>query len=62
MGDKTGAYSGMFDCFRKTFATDGLTAFYKGFVPNFARLGSWNVIMFMTLEKVRKVYVEMSSG
>lgn len=30
-----------------------LQAFYKGFVPNFARLGSWNVAMFLMLEQVR---------
>lgn len=30
----------------------GPLAFYKGFLPNFARLGSWNVIMFLTLEQV----------
>ncbi|KAG6491403.1 hypothetical protein ZIOFF_052745 [Zingiber officinale] len=30
----------------------GPLAFYKGFIPNFARLGSWNVIMFLTLEQV----------
>ena len=28
-------------------------AFYKGFIPNFGRLGSWNVIMFLTLEQVK---------
>lgn len=30
----------------------GPLAFYKGFLPNFGRLGSWNVIMFLTLEQV----------
>lgn len=30
----------------------GPLAFYKGFIPNFARLGTWNVIMFLTLEQV----------
>jgi hypothetical protein len=38
--------------------TTGLTqlnptqAFYNGFMPNFARLGSWNVAMFLMLEQV----------
>lgn len=27
-------------------------AFYNGFMPNFARLGSWNVAMFLMLEQV----------
>ena len=33
----------------------GPLAFYKGFIPNFGRLGSWNVIMFLTLEQVQSV-------
>ncbi|GKC09595.1 mitochondrial uncoupling protein 1 [Tanacetum coccineum] len=33
----------------------GQFAFYKGFIPNFKRLGSWNVIMFLTLEQAKKV-------
>jgi len=33
-------------------AVQGVGAFYKGFIPNFGRLGSWNVIMFLTLEQV----------
>eukprot|EP00252_Welwitschia_mirabilis_P009508 TRINITY_DN22151_c0_g1_i1.p1 TRINITY_DN22151_c0_g1~~TRINITY_DN22151_c0_g1_i1.p1 ORF type:complete len:301 (-),score=49.56 TRINITY_DN22151_c0_g1_i1:609-1511(-) len=47
-------YKGTFDCFIKTFTNDGIGAFYKGFIPNFGRLGSWNVIMFLTLEQVKK--------
>ncbi|CAM5134936.1 unnamed protein product [Eretmochelys imbricata] len=31
---KTGQYSGMFDCARKILKREGLTAFYKGYVPN----------------------------
>jgi len=26
--------------------------FYRGFLPNFARLGSWNCAMFLTVEQV----------
>ena len=51
-------YSGMVDCFRKTYVNEGIFAFYKGFLPNFARLGSWNVVMFLSLEKVRKLYLD----
>ncbi|WMV45674.1 hypothetical protein MTR67_039059 [Solanum verrucosum] len=35
-----------------TWLMQGPLAFYKGFLPNFFRLGSWNVIMFLTLEQV----------
>lgn len=55
MGDSKGQYSGVLDCFVKTAKNDGITAFYKGFLPNFGRLGSWNVVMFLTLEQVRKL-------
>lgn len=51
-GDKDGLYRGVLDCFGKTFRNEGMLAFYNGFVPNFARLGSWNVVMFLTVEQV----------
>ncbi|KAL6519443.1 Matrilysin [Orobanche gracilis] len=53
MGDA--AYKSTLDCFVKTLKNDGPLAFYKGFIPNFGRLGSWNVIMFLTLEQAKKV-------
>ncbi|KAF5827525.1 mitochondrial carrier domain-containing protein [Dunaliella salina] len=55
MSDNTGRYSGVLDCFAKTARTEGLPAFYRGFIPNFGRLGSWNVAMFLTLEQVKKL-------
>lgn len=54
MGDST--YKNTLDCFIKTLKNDGPLAFYKGFLPNFGRLGSWNVIMFLTLEQVKKFF------
>ena len=53
MGDTQGMYKGTLDCFMKTLSTDGPMAFYKGFGPNFARLGSWNVARFLTLEQIK---------
>ncbi|ACO61286.1 mitochondrial carrier family [Micromonas commoda] len=49
-----GRYSGFLDCAVTTARVEGLGAFWKGFLPNFGRLGSWNVVMFLTLEQVRK--------
>lgn len=51
-GDSAGRFNGVLDCFVKTARQEGPLAFYKGFVPNFGRLGSWNVAMFLTLEQV----------
>jgi solute carrier family 25 uncoupling protein 8/9 len=53
MGDSS-AYKNTLDCFVKTLKNDGPLAFYKGFIPNFGRLGAWNVIMFLTLEQAKK--------
>ncbi|KAK4760372.1 hypothetical protein SAY87_005265 [Trapa incisa] len=52
MGDST--YKSTLECFMKTWKHEGFFAFYKGFLPNFGRLGSWNVVMFLTLEQAKK--------
>lgn len=54
MGDSS-IYKSTVDCMVKTLNVEGALAFYKGFLPNFGRLGSWNVIMFLTLEQVKKL-------
>ncbi len=59
-GDKTGQYSGLVDCFVKSFRTGGLATFYNGFLPNFARLGSWNCAMFLTVEQVLPAFPLLS--
>ncbi|CAL0309684.1 unnamed protein product [Lupinus luteus] len=53
MGDSS--YKSTFDCFFKTSFNEGFLAFYKGFLPNFGRVGAWNVIMFLTLEQAKRV-------
>ncbi|KAK9830971.1 hypothetical protein WJX81_004075 [Elliptochloris bilobata] len=60
MGDRQGQYSGMLDCFVKSFRSGGLGTFYQGFLPNFARLGSWNVVMFLTMEQAKRFLREWS--
>ncbi|KAI5682676.1 hypothetical protein M9H77_03904 [Catharanthus roseus] len=60
MGDS--AYKSTLDCFVKTLKNDGPLAFYKGFIPNFGRLGSWNVIMFLTLEQAKKLVRSLESS
>lgn len=34
---------------------EGISAFYKGFVPNFARLASFNVVLWLSYEEIRKL-------
>ncbi|KAF4387980.1 hypothetical protein F8388_005597 [Cannabis sativa] len=52
MGDSN--YKNTLDCFFKTLKSEGILAFYKGFLPNLSRFGSWNVIMFLTLEQTKR--------
>jgi len=46
-------YPNIVKCFTRTLGEEGPKAFYKGFTPNFIRLGSWNVVMFMSLEQIK---------
>ena len=39
-------------------AKEGPLAFYKGFTANFMRLGSWNVVMFVSLEQIKGQFVK----
>ncbi|KAE9447709.1 hypothetical protein C3L33_20388, partial [Rhododendron williamsianum] len=61
MGDSS-AYKNMLDCFVKTLKNDGPFAFYEGFIPNFGRLGSRTVIMFLTLEQAKKFLRSIESS
>ena len=45
-----GKFKGPVDVLVSTFKNEGPTAFYKGFIPNVARLGGYNMILWVTLE------------
>ena len=44
------------DCAKKTMKSEGPTALWRGFWPNYARLGPHNVIMWLIVEQVRSFY------
>lgn len=46
-------YRGMIDCFAKSARAEGVGALWKGFWPNYARVGPRVVIIFMVLERLR---------
>ncbi|KAJ1442154.1 Mitochondrial carrier protein [Sesbania bispinosa] len=48
-------YSGALDCVLKTVRAEGPMALYKGFVPTITRQGPFTVVLFVTLERVRKL-------
>jgi solute carrier family 25 uncoupling protein 8/9 len=53
--DGTLQYRGMGHAFVTIFRDEGPLAFYKGFVPNFMRLGSWVTVMFLSYEQIKRL-------
>jgi hypothetical protein len=53
MKDNVGKYNGMIDCFQKTFQQEGISSFWKGFVPAWARVGPRVGICFVVMEQLR---------
>jgi hypothetical protein len=49
-------YRGMMHCFATIAAQEGLAGFYKGFVPNFMRLGPQTIMTFIFYEQFTKLY------
>lgn len=58
MNAKVGQYAGMIDCARGMVNSSGWSSFYKGFTPSFMRMGSWNVVMFVTYEQLKKLSLQ----
>lgn len=51
-------YAGALDCAMKTIKAEGPMALYKGFIPTISRQGPFTVVLFVTLEQVRKLLKE----
>lgn len=58
MNADVGVYPGAMQCAITMAREGGPMAFYKGFMPSFIRLGSWNIVMFMTFEQLKRVVME----
>eukprot|EP00164_Ancoracysta_twista_P011474 GFYU01017682.1.p1 GENE.GFYU01017682.1~~GFYU01017682.1.p1 ORF type:complete len:315 (-),score=81.12 GFYU01017682.1:483-1427(-) len=54
-------YSGMIDCFAKSIRTDGILSLWKGFWPNFGRVGPRVVIVFTVMEKLKSAAKDTAS-
>ncbi|KAJ1389350.1 Mitochondrial substrate/solute carrier [Sesbania bispinosa] len=52
---ETPPYNGALDCALKTVRAEGPLALYKGFIPTISRQGPFTVVLFVTLEQVRKL-------
>lgn len=54
MNSHPGQYNSAINCALNMLRHEGPTAFYKGFMPSFLRLGSWNIVMFVTYEQIKR--------
>lgn len=54
MNSHSGQYNSAINCALNMLRHEGPTAFYKGFMPSFLRLGSWNIVMFVTYEQIKR--------
>ncbi|XP_043969352.1 mitochondrial brown fat uncoupling protein 1 [Gambusia affinis] len=54
MNSPPGQYRSAINCAWTMMTKEGPTAFYKGFMPSFLRLGSWNVVMFVSFEQIKR--------
>ncbi|KDP41465.1 hypothetical protein JCGZ_15872 [Jatropha curcas] len=52
---KAPPYNGAIDCAMKTVRAEGIMSLYKGFIPTISRQGPFTVVLFVTLEQVRKL-------
>ncbi|XP_035250099.1 kidney mitochondrial carrier protein 1 [Anguilla anguilla] len=57
LGGANAGYKGTVDCLLQTLRSEGFFALYKGFFPNWLRLGPWNIIFFITYEQLKKLDV-----
>ncbi|KAL8476265.1 hypothetical protein ACS0TY_028799 [Phlomoides rotata] len=56
---KVAPYRGAVDCAVKTIKAEGPIALYKGFIPTISRQGPFTIVLFVTLEQVRKLFKDL---
>ena len=49
-------YHGMAHCFVRTVADDGFLALWRGFLPNYCRVGPRVAIVFVVMEQLREIF------
>ena len=50
-----GRYKGPIDVIATTLRQEGFFALYKGFIPNVFRLSLYNIVFWLTIEKIKKI-------
>ncbi|ESO12967.1 hypothetical protein HELRODRAFT_62433 [Helobdella robusta] len=59
MNSAKGVYRGAFHCAAVMWKEGGPLAYYKGFMPSFLRLSTWNIAMFVTFEQFKRFFSKM---
>ncbi|XP_012671968.2 mitochondrial uncoupling protein 3 [Clupea harengus] len=54
MNSTPSQYTSAINCALTMMTKEGPAAFYKGFTPSFLRLGSWNIVMFVSYEQIKR--------
>lgn len=54
-----GRYSGVINCLSTMIRDNGIGSIYKGFVPSFIRFGTWNIIMFVCYEQLKRRFADL---
>nr|XP_057937042.1 dicarboxylate carrier SLC25A8-like isoform X1 [Doryrhamphus excisus] len=62
MNSVPGQYSSAINCAFTMLVKEGPSAFYKGFMASFLRLGSWNIVMFMSYEQIKRGAVRLQQA
>uniref|UniRef100_A0A3P9JFN1 Dicarboxylate carrier UCP2 n=1 Tax=Oryzias latipes TaxID=8090 RepID=A0A3P9JFN1_ORYLA len=62
MNSVPGQYSGALNCAATMLIKEGPTAFYKGFMPSFLRLLSWNIVMFVSYEQFKRGFLRLQQS
>jgi len=54
MNSPRGLYRGVLHCTQQTAVNEGFKAFYKGFYASCSRIVSWNIVLWLTFEQMKK--------
>lgn len=56
MNSAKGVYRGALSCAATMWREGGFLVFYKGFMPSFLRLSTWNIAMFVSFEQFKRLF------
>ncbi|XP_063721705.1 mitochondrial substrate carrier family protein ucpB-like isoform X2 [Symsagittifera roscoffensis] len=51
----SGVYTSSLDCVMKSFSAEGVLGLYKGFIPNWMRIGPHTIVTFLIFEQLRSI-------